>query len=201
MLKLCLKPRLLLPVFSFLLLAILSFGIKNSYAYTFFPDPVNTPINGNLTISLTNAEINPTVAGMGCATYGFRLVPQAGQWQYSSQLTAGQDGAMVFNLPNGTYSYGIGWTCNGNYSGVNFWQGTFIVDNSIPLPVVVVPPTGAVVMPATDALGVIGGAVVNSSVDMSTSVFANFWPYFLILSVLFGLVYLAKRFIRIGRGK
>ena len=51
---------------------------------------------------------------------------------------------------------------------------------------------------ATSTLDTLGSTIINTMVDLATVVFTTYWPYFLVGGVLIGLVYLAKRFIRIG---
>jgi len=51
---------------------------------------------------------------------------------------------------------------------------------------------------ATSTLATLGGVIINTMVELATVVFTTYWPYFLVVGVLIGLAFLAKRFIRIG---
>jgi hypothetical protein len=51
---------------------------------------------------------------------------------------------------------------------------------------------------ATTTLATLGTVVINTMVSLATTVFTTYWPYFLVVGVLIGLVYLAKRFVGAG---
>jgi len=51
---------------------------------------------------------------------------------------------------------------------------------------------------ATSTLATLGGVIINTMVDLATVVFTTYWPYFLVVGVLVGLVILAKRLVHIG---
>lgn len=51
---------------------------------------------------------------------------------------------------------------------------------------------------ATTTLATLGGVIINTMVDLATVVFTTYWPYFLVGGILIGLVFLAKRLVRIG---
>lgn len=59
------------------------------------------------------------------------------------------------------------------------------------------PSTGGTTMPtATDTLSTIGTAVINTSVETSSWAILKFWPFFLILGILFALIFWGKRVIK-----
>lgn len=51
---------------------------------------------------------------------------------------------------------------------------------------------------ATSTLATLGGVIINTMVDLATVIFTTYWPYFLVVGVLVGLTFLAKRLIGIG---
>lgn len=51
---------------------------------------------------------------------------------------------------------------------------------------------------ATATLNTLGGVVVDTGVSVASTVLTTYWPYFLVIGVLVGLVFLVKRFVRIG---
>lgn len=51
---------------------------------------------------------------------------------------------------------------------------------------------------ATSTLATLGGAMIETMVSLTTTVFTTYWPYFLVVGVLVSLGYLAKRMIGIG---
>lgn len=51
---------------------------------------------------------------------------------------------------------------------------------------------------ATTTLATLGTVIVGTIVDLATTVFTTYWPYFLVFGVLIGLVYLGKRLIFAG---
>lgn len=51
---------------------------------------------------------------------------------------------------------------------------------------------------ATSTLSTLGTVIINTMVDLATVVFTTYWPYFLVIGVLVGLVVLAKRLVHIG---
>lgn len=52
---------------------------------------------------------------------------------------------------------------------------------------------------ATSTLATLGGVIITTIVDLATVVFTTYWPYFLVVGVLVGLVALGYRVLRIGR--
>jgi len=52
---------------------------------------------------------------------------------------------------------------------------------------------------ATSTLDTLGGVIITTMVDLATTIFTTYWPYFLVGGVLIGLVYLAKRIVGMGR--
>ena len=53
---------------------------------------------------------------------------------------------------------------------------------------------------ATSTLATLGGVIISTIVELATTVFTTYWPYFLVVGVLIGLVGLGYRLLRIGGG-
>ena len=51
---------------------------------------------------------------------------------------------------------------------------------------------------ATSTLATLGGVIITTIVDLATTVFTTYWPYFLVVGVLVSLVGLGYRLLRIG---
>lgn len=51
---------------------------------------------------------------------------------------------------------------------------------------------------ATSTLDTIGGSIITTGVDLASTVFTTYWPYFLVGGVIVGLVYFVKRLIGAG---
>jgi hypothetical protein len=51
---------------------------------------------------------------------------------------------------------------------------------------------------ATSTLATLGTVIINTMVDLATTVFTTYWPYFLVVGVLIGLTFLARRLIHVG---
>jgi hypothetical protein len=51
---------------------------------------------------------------------------------------------------------------------------------------------------ATTTLASIGTVIVSTSVSLATTVFTTYWPYFLVIGILTGLVFLFKRLLWAG---
>ena len=53
---------------------------------------------------------------------------------------------------------------------------------------------------ATSTLATIGTVVINTVVDLATTIFTTYWPYILVFGILTGLVIVATRFLHVGSG-
>jgi len=54
---------------------------------------------------------------------------------------------------------------------------------------------------ATSTLATIMGVVVNSTVDIATTVFTTYWPYVLIVGIIAGLIGVFARLTHLGTGR
>lgn len=54
---------------------------------------------------------------------------------------------------------------------------------------------------ASSTLATIMGVVVNSTVDLATTVFTTYWPYVLVIGIIGGLIGVFARLTHLGTGK
>jgi hypothetical protein len=54
---------------------------------------------------------------------------------------------------------------------------------------------------ATSTLATIMASVVNTTVDLATTIFTTYWPYVLVIGIIAGLVGVFARFTHIGIGR
>lgn len=54
---------------------------------------------------------------------------------------------------------------------------------------------------ATSTLATIMGSVVNTTVDLATTIFTTYWPYVLVIGIIGALVGVFARLAHIGTGK
>lgn len=54
---------------------------------------------------------------------------------------------------------------------------------------------------ASSTLSTLMGVIVNSTVDLATTVFTDYWPYVLVIGIISGLIVVFARLTHLGTGK